>query len=68
MLFSYDNLANYYKTNFAMVQHHKYSLAEIEGMLPWERAIYIDMLNHYIEQENQKERDRQALRTSQRRL
>lgn len=51
-----------------MVQFHKYSLNEIEGMMPWERSIYIDMLNQYIEQENQKERDRQAARSSQRRL
>lgn len=67
MLFSHDNLGNYYKTNFAMVQFHKYSLNEIEGMIPWERAIYIDFLNQHIEQENQKERDRQMTR-SQRRL
>lgn len=67
MMFSHDNLANYFKTNFAMVQFHKYSLAEIENMMPWERSIYIDMLNQHIEIENQKERDRQAMMKAQRR-
>ena len=26
------------------MQHHKYSLTEIENMMPWERDIYVDML------------------------
>lgn len=34
------------------MQHHKYSLTELENMLPWERDIYISMLVNYIEQEN----------------
>ena len=41
------------------MQHHKYSLTELEGMLPWERDIYITMLIQYIEAENQKIRERQ---------
>jgi hypothetical protein len=41
------------------MQHHKYSLTELEGMLPWERDIYISMLIQYIEEENQKIRERQ---------
>ena len=42
------------------MQHHKYSLTELENMLPWEREIYIDMLIQHIKDENQKlkERDR----------
>ena len=36
------------------MQHHKYSLTELENMLPWERDIYIAMLIQYIEEENQK--------------
>lgn len=36
------------------MQHHKYSLTELESMLPWEREIYIAMLVQYIEEENQK--------------
>jgi hypothetical protein len=36
------------------MQHHKYSLAELESMLPWERDIYVAMLIQYIEEENEK--------------
>lgn len=48
------DLASYYKTNFALVQHHKYSLTELESMIPWEREIYIGLLQQYIEEENLK--------------
>jgi len=41
------------------MQHHKYSLTELEHMLPWEREIYIDMLIQHIKDENQKLRERQ---------
>jgi len=37
-----------------MMQHHKYSLTELEDMLPWERDIYVAMLIQYIEEENAK--------------
>ena len=36
------------------MQHHNYSLSDIEGMLPWEREIYVDMLITYIKEENEK--------------
>ena len=35
-----------------MVQHHKYSLAELEDMLPFERDIYVDLLQQWIQEEN----------------
>ena len=41
------------------MQHHKYSLTELEYMLPWEREIYIDMLIQHIKDENQKLKERQ---------
>ena len=37
-----------------MVQHHKYSLTELEDMMPWEREIYVNLLSQYIEEENKK--------------
>tara|TARA_A100001011_G_scaffold349706_1_gene388495 strand:- start:125 stop:253 length:129 start_codon:yes stop_codon:yes gene_type:complete len=40
------------------MQHHKYSLTELEGMLPWEREIYVDLLVTYIKEENEKARER----------
>lgn len=36
------------------MQHHKYSLTEIENMLPWERDIYVTMLINYLQIENEK--------------
>jgi hypothetical protein len=50
----HEDLASYYKTNFALVQHHKYSLTELEEMLPWEREVYITLLQQYIEEETLK--------------
>jgi hypothetical protein len=59
LIFRHDNLKNYYKTNFSLMQHHKYSLTELENMMPWERDIYISLLISYIEEENQKIKERQ---------
>ena len=47
-------------TNFAMMQHHKYSLTELENMLPWEREIYLGLLEEHIKKENERiEQERQ---------
>ena len=54
------DLENYYKLNFALMQYHKYSLSEIENMMPWERDIYLGLLNQYIEEENLKAKQQQA--------
>ena len=48
------DLESYFKLNFALIQHHKYSLTEIENMMPWERDIYVGLLNQWIEAENLK--------------
>ena len=37
------------------MQHHNYSLGDIENMMPWEREIYLDMLITFIKEENQKQ-------------
>jgi hypothetical protein len=42
------------------MQHHKYSLTELENMLPWERDIYVSMLVQYIEEENEKIKQQNA--------
>jgi len=51
---SHVSLESYFKLNFALMQHHKYSLTEIENMMPWERDIYVGLLNQHIEEENLK--------------
>ena len=36
------------------MQHHKYSLTELENMMPWEREIYVNLLSDWIEEENER--------------
>ena len=40
------------------MQHHKYSLTELENMMPWEREIYVTLLLQYLEEEKEKQRQR----------
>ena len=54
------DLESYFKLNFALIQHHKYSLTEIENMMPWERDIYVGLLQAHLEEERLKEQQRQA--------
>tara|TARA_Y100000389_G_C17265720_1_gene415361 strand:+ start:380 stop:523 length:144 start_codon:yes stop_codon:yes gene_type:complete len=42
------------------MQHHNYSLSEIEEMMPWEREIYVALLMQYLEDEKLRERQRAA--------
>ena len=51
---AHEDLESYYKTNFALMQHHKYSLSDIEGMIPWEKDIYVTLLKNWIEEEEQR--------------
>lgn len=37
-----------------MMQYHKYSLTEIEDMIPFEREVYIAMLVQFLEEEKQR--------------
>jgi hypothetical protein len=38
------------------MQYHKYSLTEIENMMPWERDIYVSLLKTHLEEEQEKEK------------
>ena len=51
---AHNNLENYFRLNFAMMQYHKYSLTEIENMIPWERDIYVGLLKQHLEEEELK--------------
>jgi|TARA_B110000211_G_scaffold205243_1_gene239352 hypothetical protein len=42
------------------MQHHNYSLSDLENMIPWEREIYVDMLVTWIKEENEKQKQRAA--------
>ena len=43
-----------------MMQHHNYSLNELDNMMPWEREIYIKLLLQHLEEEREKERIRNS--------
>ena len=45
----HNDVTSYYETNFALMQHHSWSISEIEDMIPWEREIYIKYLQNYLE-------------------
>jgi hypothetical protein len=51
---AHTSLESYFKINFAMMQHHKYSLTELENMMPWEREVYVSLLQQHVEEENLK--------------
>jgi hypothetical protein len=51
---AHTDLESYFRINFALMQHHKYSLTELENMIPWEKEIYLAFLQQYIEEENLK--------------
>ena len=57
---AHEDLASYYKINFALMQHHKYSLTELENMIPWEREIYVNLLVQHIEAENERLRNKKG--------
>ena len=37
-----------------MMQHHNYSLSELENMMPWEREIYLGLLMNFLEEEKKR--------------
>ena len=53
-MLSHDSLGNYYKTNFALMQHHNYSLSELDEMMPWEREIYVGLLHEFLRKEKER--------------
>ena len=59
---SQESLLNYYKTNFALMQHHKYTLDDLENMIPFEREIYILLISQHVNEENERMQAQQAQR------
>ena len=57
-----EDLESYYRTNFALMQYHKYSLTELENMMPWERDVYTTLLQQHIEEENLKRQQEEGVR------
>ena len=54
------DLESYFKMNFALMQYHKYSLWEIEHMIPWERDVYVTLLQNHLEEEKAKHQQNES--------
>jgi hypothetical protein len=57
-MLAHTNLSAHFRTNFSLMQHHKYSLEELESMIPWEREVYINLLISYLKEEKEKAKNR----------
>ena len=44
------------------MQHHNYSLTELDNMIPFEREIYVQLLIQHIKEENERLKDQQNQR------
>ena len=56
---SHDNLENHFKTNFFMMHNYNYSLTELENMIPWEREVYLALLNNWLEEEKDRHEEQE---------
>ena len=56
---SHETLANYININFGLIQHHGWSLNELDDMHPWEREIYVSLLVQHLEDEELKHKQAQ---------
>jgi len=59
MIMGHDKLANHFKTQFGLVQHHRWSYSDLENMMPWERYVYIELLQEFLKEEEQKAKERE---------
>jgi len=51
-------MENFFKTNFILMQEHKYSLTEIESWIPWEREVYVGMLIDHLKKKADKQKQK----------
>ena len=64
IIFSHETLGNYFQTNFSLMQHHKYSLTELDNLMPWERQVYIDLLIKHLDEEAERVKEERRRTTS----
>jgi len=43
-----------------MMQHHKYSLTELDNMMPWEREIYVSLLVTLLKEQEEQQKEQEA--------
>ena len=42
------------------MQHHNYSLSDLDNMMPWEREIYVDMLVEHLKEEKKRQEEERS--------
>ena len=42
------------------MQHHKYSLTELDNMIPWEREVYVQLLIKHLKEEEERNKRHEA--------
>lgn len=47
-------------TNFGLMQHHKYSMTELNSMIPWEREVYVKLLIEHLKEEEKRIKQQNA--------
>ena len=60
MIMSHDDLTNYYKTNFALMKFHNYTLEDLENMIPWERELYMILVENWVKDQNDRIRESES--------
>ena len=48
------SLDSYYRLNFNLAQHHKWDIGSLENLIPFERDIYVELLQKHLEEEKNK--------------
>ena len=59
MALSHSNLNNYFQQVFSLVQYHKWSLRDVENMMPWEREVHTALLIQHLEKEEERNNKQQ---------
>jgi hypothetical protein len=57
-MLAHSSIYVYYQKLFAMVQHHKYSITDLENLMPFERDLYFEMLIEFIKKQEEKQKAR----------
>ena len=47
---NHNTLENYYLSMFSLVQHHKYSVRDVENLIPFERDLFVELLLSYLKE------------------
>lgn len=57
-MLGYDNLQNYFRSNFSLQQFHGYDMTTTGNWIPWEKFLYTDMITQWVKKQEDLERAR----------